>query len=90
MRLGRSLIPFEVKVSWTKDQQPSQLEHSLIIEGAKNYGLTVTTPVAFGKCSHENYNYVINLIATKILIAECGRVDSRTINVQPQGNWYKL
>ena len=48
MRLWRSLIPFEVKVSWTKEQQHSQLEHSIEIEGAKNYALTVTTPVAFG------------------------------------------
>ena len=43
-----NLQPFEVKVSWTKDQQPSRLEHSIIIDGAKNYGLTVTTPVALG------------------------------------------
>ena len=48
MRLGRSLIPFEVRVSWTKDQQPGQLEHPIKIEGAKNHGLTVTTPVALG------------------------------------------
>ena len=49
MRLGRSLIPFEVKVRWTcSDQQPSHLEQPIIIEGAKNYGLTVTTPLAIG------------------------------------------
>ena len=43
----KSIIPFQVEVSWTGGQPVKKLTYDTVIEGAKQHHITVVSPCNF-------------------------------------------